>query len=126
MRDYVRIENVSSKSVDSYLQKGWEVIETLRYSEEYGNHNRVEYHIGLPARVWANDLLAVIKQYEEKGFKEKLFEAIAEENGDDLADYSESGFMASEDATALYIGRYETVVKNKDVSIYNEKQNYSL
>lgn len=126
MKDYVRIENVSSKSVDSYLQKGWEVIETLRYSEEYGNHNRVEYHIGLPARVWANQLLGVIKQYEEKGFKEKLFEAIAEENGEDLANYSESGFMASQDATALYIGRYETVVKNKEVSIYNEKQNYSL
>ncbi|WP_394557835.1 hypothetical protein [Priestia aryabhattai] len=126
MKDYVRIENVSLNYVDAYLKKGWEVIETLRYSETYGSDNRVEYHIGLPARVWANDLLAVIQQYEEKGFKEKLFEAVAEEHGQKVSDYNQFGYRSSGDETAVFMEKYETAVQNKEVIISKESSNYSL
>jgi hypothetical protein len=120
MKDYVRVEVVSESKVDQYLSDGWEVIEALKYSEEYGNTNRVEYHVGLPSRVWANQLLAVIRGYEAKGFKEKLVEAFAESHGQKASDYTTLGYHGSNDETAVFIKRYEAVVNNKNVTVSKE------
>lgn len=124
MTDYVRVEVVGSgDKVDKYLNEGWEIIETTKSAYPEGD-TFLSYHIGLPAKVLLDNLLEIIHEYEKRGFKDKLFQAVAEENGEKIDDYETSGFFNVSTASTDFMEGYEKVVNNKRVS-YFKRQEYS-
>jgi len=122
MRDYIKIEVVGEGQTDKYLTNGWEIIETVKKSYDgYGSGDtRLEYHLGLPSRVMIDRLTAVIKEYEKYGFKDLLFEKVAEDFGENISDYEAGGGRPTYDKTPSYIVNYERTVNNNDVSLYKK------
>lgn len=119
MKDYVRVEIVRSGEVDKYLSEGWEIIETARFSNDYGPavETRLDYHVGFPARVLVDNLLSILKDYEAHGLKEKLYEKVAESFGENASDYDFSaGHSISTNATR-YMEKYERLVNNRYVYV---------
>ena len=125
MGDYIRIDTVNAGRVNSFLEDGWEVIETTK--THYGDSTELNYHVGLPSKVLVNELIAIIKDFEKHGLKEKLFENVAKEFGEDIQEYSSSGYRTS-DKTPLYMERYEKIVNNANKTFYKDKGSdaYSL
>lgn len=105
--------------VDTYLKDGWEIIETAKYEE--GSETRIDYHLGLPARAFADQLLEVIRTYEKHGLKEKLMEAVAESDGDDVSHYQIGKGSYIQSKTAQFMTEYEWRVNQKIVEVRSTK-----
>lgn len=119
MKEYLKVDVVGSGQVDKYLKDGWEIIETVKQSYSDGE-TRVEYHIGLPAKVMVKKLTAIIRDYEKQDLKEKLFEGVAESFGENASDY-ETGFgQTTNGKTARYIENYEKIVNDKIINVYKK------
>lgn len=118
MGDYVRTDTVNAGRVNSFLENGWEVIETTK--SQYDESTELTYHVGLPSRVLMNQLIGIIKEYEKHGLKEKLFENVAKEFGEDMQEYGSSGYRTS-DKTPMYMERYEKVVNNVNKTFYKDR-----
>ncbi len=116
MKEYIRVDLCGSGQVDKYLQDGWEIIETAKQSYPDGE-TKVDYHIGLPAKVMVDKLLSVIKDYEAQGLKETLFEGIAEGFGENASDYETGMGHATPSKTARYMENYERIVNNQIVTV---------
>lgn len=118
MNDYTRIDVVSATGVDKFLKQGWEIVETTKSASPEGD-TTLNYHVGLPARVVMNKLLTIVKVYEKHDLKNKLFEAVANENGEKLDDY-EVGLYSSGTNLAKFMESYEHIVNNEYVK-YSKK-----
>jgi hypothetical protein len=118
MRSYVKVKSVRTNQVDAYLAQGWEIIETTK---EWTGHSAddtiLNYHIGLTAMILLEKYQAIVKDYERFGFKEKLFESIANENGKTLDDYEQSGWNPNKDEVSEYMTNYE-IVTDGDTTPY--------
>ena len=119
MIDYIRIDIVGSDKVDKYLSEGWEIIETAKFISSYpeGQDTSLSFHIGLPARVMVDKLMSVIKNYEEHGLKEKLYEGVAESLGEIASEYGTGDGHHTSSKIAKYMENYEKVVNNKSVTV---------
>lgn len=62
-----------------------------------------------------DELLEIIKHYEEHGFKDQLFKKIAEANEENADDYIDDGGIPISE-TAKYLSWYETTVQNRRIS----------
>ena len=116
LKEYVKIIEVNPSEVNNYLDKGWEIIDkTKTYLPP--DETKLTYHMGYPAKKRIEDLLEIISEYEKYGFKEKLFEIIANENGEDVNSFTDSSpfGMDENSKTAQYMSWYESTVKNKKV-----------
>lgn len=97
MREYAKIIEVGPEKVFQYTEKGWEIIDESKvYVPD--EIQKLTFHLGYPAERRIEDLLNIINEYEKHGFKEKLFDMIAHENG----------------RTAQYKAWYERIVKNEN------------
>ena len=67
--------------------KGWEVIETVKSREEYGEY--VNYHIGFPLRSAFEISKRILNLYERHSLKSQLLEVEADEIGEDLSEYED-------------------------------------
>lgn len=116
MKNYSSIEVVTSGEIDKYIKKGWEIIDTTRYSYDGGpNDVELKYHIGYPLQKKYEELLSIVKLFEEHGFKEKLFTKIAEDEGVNLEEFSTGGGFALDQSYSVLevIKKYENVVNDK-------------
>jgi hypothetical protein len=116
MKEYIRLELVGSGEVHKYLEDGWEIVETAKQSFPDGE-TRVDYHIGLPARVMVDKLMTVIRDYEEHGLKEKLFVGVAENFGENASEYEAGAGHSTPSKTARYMETYEKTVNDKNVNV---------
>jgi len=121
MNEYIRVDVVSSHSVDKYLSEGWEIIETTKVDTGLGEISaRVEYHIGLPANILVGQLTKIIKDYEEQGLKRKLYEGVAKRFNEDASEYGTGDGHSTSSQTAKYMVTYEKVVNNQNVQVYKK------
>lgn len=136
MADYVRVfETTSEKEANDYIKNGWDLIDTPTVTSfdgdsHYSSHT--QYTLGFSAKVYANRLLAIVKEYEKHGFKEILFEKVAEELNDNVKWYHEPedkkqmtnikllGPGLSKSPIAKFMSNYEYVVNDKKVSYYKD------
>lgn len=110
MKDYVKIKCVNANKVNDCLSQGWEVIETTKEWTGHGEETKLEYHVGLSASVLLEKYKKIVQDYEKYGYKEKLFESIAESNGKNIEDYEQTGgFIGIEDEVSRYMTNYNTV-----------------
>jgi hypothetical protein len=116
MKEYIRVDLYGSGQVDKYLQDGWEIIETAKQSYPDGE-TKVDYHIGLPAKVLVDKLTSFIRDYESLGLKESLFEGVAKGFEENASDYETGAGHATPSKTARYIENYEHIVNNKIVTV---------
>src|SRR5690625_4975681 len=107
MRDYIKVEVVTESDIEKYLSNGWEIIDKAK--GHLGSDRIIAYHIGLPVREQMKRLEEIIKDYELFGFKEKLFEKIAEKNNQSVEDYSNTGGYITSAETAKYMEKYDFV-----------------
>ncbi|MEN8699606.1 hypothetical protein [Bacillus infantis] len=119
MIEYSRLEIVDAKEVDMYLNKGWQIIETSKSTYPEGD-TLVKYHVGYPTSRFVDDLKSIIKEYENRGFKDKLFEEIATENSENINDYDTRGFYTVRTPLTKFMENYELIVNNKTVHFYKE------
>jgi hypothetical protein len=115
MKEYVKLDLVGSGEVHKYLADGWEIVEAAKQS--YEGETRVDYHIGLPARVMVDKLMTIIRDYEEHDLKEKLFEGVAENFGENASEYQAGAGHSTPSKTARYMETYEKTVNDKNVTV---------
>ena len=125
MTDYIRLVETSSKEkADSYIKKGWDLIDTSKAINYESDCSYLKYHLGLSSIKYANKLLAIIKEYEKYGFKEALLEKVGKEIGDKIENYQASTcFPALETPLAKYAANYEDVVNNEEI-FYLKKEKH--
>lgn len=117
MKNYSSINVVTGSEINEYIQKGWEIIDTSRYSYDGGANNvELQYHIGYPLQRKYEELLSLVKLFEEHGFKEKLFEKIAESEGVNLQEFStKRGYTLDQTYEVVqFMVKYESIVNGKD------------
>jgi hypothetical protein len=118
MENYIRVELAYADTVDKYLGDGWEIIDTAKSTTGYEQlDTTIKYHVGLPARVQVDRLMAIIRDYEDQGLKEKLFEGVAEKSGETVSDYEIGGRYHAPSKIARYMENYEDVVNNRNVIV---------
>lgn len=79
MDTYMQVDIVNSDEINNYLSKGWEIIETIKINTDCSQfETRINYHIGLSAKVMVDKLITIIKDSEEHDLKKKLYEYVAE------------------------------------------------
>ncbi|WP_339193047.1 hypothetical protein [Paenibacillus sp. FSL W8-1287] len=116
--NFVKIDTVGDHAIQQYLDKGWVIIETTVSSVP--PETQIKYHIGYPESKKIEDLLEVIKEYEKRGLNQKLFELVAEENGEKLENIGTSGGFPSNNKTAKFMSWHDTTVKNERVTYYEK------
>lgn len=128
LNDYVYVKKVYDVDVQTYLNGGWEIIEKTKNLIDMPNITRLEYHIGMSAKVLLQQYDAIIRDYEKYGLKDSLFEKIAESNEHSIKDYVEyEGYDMwrlgdrNFDATSKYITNYEKVINNSTKTFVKNK-----
>lgn len=121
MKEYMRLTTACRQSdANRYLREGWEIIEMVKTNEKDEDRQFI-YHLGLPAKALAKQLLKVIRTYEKHGFKTKLMETVAELNGEDVSNYRfQSGkarFNYEKTKTTRFIEEYEWFVNQEEVQV---------
>lgn len=109
--DYSRIDTATDRTIQKYLDEGWHIIKTTE-TVYPGEGSHILYHVGYPLKNRVEDLLKIIRDYEQHGFKEQLFEKIASLHGEKAEDYINDGGVPM-DEPAKYFSWYETAVRNK-------------
>lgn len=110
MADYVKVIKTSNDKVaNGYIKRGWDLIDTYKAigTDEYGEPmgSFPVYNLGLSSKEFTNKLLGIIKEYENHGFKEALFEKIADEQGD------QSGL---DSPVAKFVTNYKEIVNIRE------------
>lgn len=120
MEGYSKVQIVDGKNVNEYLSKGWVIIATVK--EDYGDGitTLLKYHLGYPFSKHLEELVDVVKEYEKLGFKEQLFKMKAEELGEDLEEYEETGYPPTDNELTDFLKKYEFAVNDKKVSYYKK------
>lgn len=114
---YVKVSAVGVGKVQDLLDKGWVIIDQTKSVD--GPELRMTYHMGYPATKRIEELMAVINEYEQHGFKQKLFEIKASENGESVEDIDAGGILSMEESElANYMSWYESVITNSEVNLY--------
>ncbi|MCG1020772.1 hypothetical protein [Sutcliffiella horikoshii] len=117
MREYLKVEVLTDENrIDKLLKKGWEIIATNNYVIEPPD-SRTQYHMGMPAKVKIQQLKDIVKKYEEYGFKDQLIQKVADQNGDNIEEYTIGGGRPVYSETATFIQEYEDVVNDQNVSV---------
>lgn len=119
MKEYIQYGKAWQRNINEYIEKGWEVIETTKDAEQHGSTDIV-YHLGYPASKRIEELLGLLKKYEQFGLKDELFKQVAESNGDDIKDYVKGKGFYESDETAKFLSYYEKLV-HKDEEGYRPK-----
>lgn len=120
VREYVKVEVLTdANEIDKLMKQGWEIIATNNYVIEPPDA-RTQYHLGLPANVRIEQLREIVKKYEEFGFKDELLKKVAEQNGENIEDFTTHGGRPAYGETPAFIKKYEDAVNNVDVRIYRE------
>lgn len=109
MKDFAKVTVAGPGEVDKLVDEGWEFIETVKSSDGY-NDQKVVYHMGLPQSVRVEQLLSIIREYEERGFKNEMFKQVAEENDDDVENYTLGGGVTTNTPTTKFMNNYIKVV----------------
>lgn len=123
VKNYINITTASDRNVDEYLKKGWEIINTTKSSyDPSGNDTILKYHSGYPVQKKYEELLSIVRLYEEHGFKENLFTKLAIDEGVNLDDYSVNGEigMSINNPVIDVIKKYEHVVNDNQVTFYRK------
>lgn len=124
MTDYIRVHITSDdEEANKYIKKGWDLIDTSKSVSYETGGSYTKYSLGFSTREYSNQLLAIIKDYEKHGFKELLFEKVAEEMDDKIDDYETTGYRASNSSLAVYMTKYENVVHDQNVMYSKKRKN---
>ncbi|OXS76398.1 hypothetical protein B1B04_05340 [Lysinibacillus sp. KCTC 33748] len=116
MSQYYKIEVVSARFVNSYLEKGWVLIDTTRELSSYGEIS-VSYHMGYPINSYIADLKGIIDKYEELELFEELKKRLCEKEGLDPQGLREESFYLGnhpKNETVNFLNNYVNVLKNKN------------
>ncbi|MDM5229912.1 DUF3775 domain-containing protein [Lysinibacillus pakistanensis] len=116
MSQYYKIEVVGARFVNSYLEKGWVLIDTTRELSSYGEIS-VSYHMGYPINSYIADLKGIIDKYEELELFEELKKRLCEKEGLDPQGLREESFYLGnhpKNETVNFLNNYVNVLKNKN------------
>lgn len=116
MSQYYKIEVVSARFVNSYLEKGWVLIDITRELSSYGEIS-VSYHMGYPINSYIADLKGIIDKYEELELFEELKKRLCEKEGLDPQGLREESFYLGnhpKNETVNFLNNYVNVLKNKN------------
>ncbi len=119
MAKYCRIQKMDANFVDSYLSKGWELIDTTKELSSFGE-TTITYHLGYPINSYIDDLKGIIKKYEELGLFEELKKRLCEKEGINIKGLREESFYLGnppKSEAVNFLNHYVNVIKN-------EKGNY--
>ncbi|MGE8034823.1 hypothetical protein [Lysinibacillus sp. NPDC093692] len=116
MSQYYKIEVVSARFVNSYLEKGWVLIDTTRELSSFGEIT-ITYHMGYPTNSYIADLKGIIEKYEELGLFEELKKRLCEKEGINFQGLREESLYLGnhpKNETVNFLNHYVNVLKNKN------------
>ncbi|WP_107950274.1 DUF3775 domain-containing protein [Lysinibacillus parviboronicapiens] len=116
MSRYSRIQTMDANFVDSYLAKGWELIDTTKELSSFGE-TTITYHMGYPINSYIADLKGIIEKYEELGLFEELKKRLCEKEGIKIQGLREESFYLGnhpKNETVNFLNHYVNVLKNKE------------
>ncbi|MFB2517506.1 hypothetical protein [Lysinibacillus sp. OTC-L20] len=126
MSKYCRIQKMDANFVDSYLAKGWELIDTTKELSSFGE-TTITYHMGYPTNSYIADLKGIIGKYEELGLFEELKKRLCEKEGIDIQGLREETFYLGnhpKNEAVNFLNHYVNVLKNeKGNYIYDDPAN---
>lgn len=126
MSKYCRIQTMDANFVDSYLAKGWELIDTTKELSSFGE-TTITYHMGYPAKSYIADLKGIIEKYEELGLFEELKKRLCEKEGINIKGLREESFYLGnppKNEAVNFLNHYVNVIKNeKGNYIYDDLAN---
>lgn len=126
MTKYCRVQKMDANFADSYLAKGWELIDTTKELLSFGETS-ITYHMGYPINSYIADLKGVIEKYEELGLFEELKKRLCEKEGLDPQGLREESFYlgdSPENEAVNFLNHYVNVLSNeKGNYIYDEPAN---
>lgn len=115
MKQYVEISTCYDRQINDRIKDGWEIIDTVNSREQ----DTLVYHIGYPAALRIQELKEIIKKYEEFGFKEELFNKVAESNNDKVENYQKGGGgFSSQNPTVTFMSDYDRLVDDDEQRYY--------
>ncbi|MFJ7839898.1 hypothetical protein ACIQXG_10485 [Lysinibacillus sphaericus] len=115
MSQYYKIEVVDARIVNSYLEKGWVLIDTTRELSSYGEIS-ISYHMGYPINSYIADLKGIIDKYEELGLFEELKKRLCEKEGLDPRGLREESFYFGDrpkNEVVNFLNHYVNLLKNE-------------
>ena len=124
MREYFKVTSVSERELNKYLDKGWEVIETVKSKEDYGEY--VNYHIGFPLRAAFEISKGILKAYEKYELKPQLLQAEAEKIGEDLSEYETFTGQDADNSLVELLEQMDFILTRKDNPKYYKRSEMSL
>ncbi|WNN77022.1 DUF3775 domain-containing protein [Lysinibacillus capsici] len=126
MSKYSRIQKMDANFVDSYLAKGWELIDTTKELSSYGE-TTITYHMGYPTNSYIADLKGIIQKYEQLGLFEELKKRLCEKEGLDPQGLREESFYLGnppKSEAVNFLNHYVNVINNeKGNYIYDDPAN---
>ncbi|MFA1739113.1 hypothetical protein ACIQ6U_10420 [Lysinibacillus fusiformis] len=126
MSKYSRVKKIDANFVDSYLAKGWELIDTTKELSSFGE-TTITYHMGYPISSYIADLKGIIEKYEELGLFEELKKRLCEKEGLDPQGLREESFYLGDrpnNEAVNFFNHYVYVLKNeKGNYIYDDPAN---
>lgn len=126
MSKYCRIQTMDANFVDSYLEKGWELIDTTKELSSFGE-TTITYHMGYPTNSYIADLKGIIGKYEELGLFEELKKRLCEKEGINIQGLREESFYLGnhpKNEAVNFLNHYVNVIKNeKGNYIYDDPAN---
>lgn len=113
MKKFLDIIDCGPGSVDSFLEKGYEIIETTK--DIHPDGETLTYHLGYPMETHYQELKEIIDLYENHGLKEELFKKIGESIGENVSDYEDSpGGHKVNNELVKSLEKYERIVNRKN------------
>ncbi|MFU8649271.1 hypothetical protein ACNA06_18365 [Lysinibacillus sp. RSDA_15] len=126
MTKYCRIQTMDANFVDSYLAKGWELIDTTKELSSFGE-TTITYHMGYPIHSYIADLKGIIEKYEELGLFEELKKRLCEKEEINIKGLREESFYLGDspkNEAVNFLNHYVNVIKNKKGNyIYDDSAN---
>lgn len=116
MSKYCRIKKMDAGFANSYLAKGWELIDTTKEFSNFGETS-IKYHMGYPINSYIADLKEIIGKYEELGLFEELKKRLCEKEVLDPQGLREEPFYvdnSSKNETVNFLNHYVNVLKGEE------------
>lgn len=121
MQQYAKFKEIDDYKVNDYLQKGWEVINSVKtqgVETEY-----IKYHMGYPYSKKVENLIAVLDKYEKLGCKKILFDATAHDLEDSVDNYELVSYgNKSTTPLAQFMNHYLELVEDQEKKFYVRKR----
>lgn len=118
VKKFLDVTDCGSGSVDSFLEKGYEIIETTK--DIYPDGETLTYHLGYAEETHYQELKEIIDLYEKYGLKEELFKKIGESIGENVSDYDSHGGHTANNELVKSLEKYERVVNRKNKKYYKK------